>query len=29
MDIRPLLADSEAIPAAVAQHVADFAQGTL
>ncbi|MFD9132909.1 radical SAM protein [Streptomyces bottropensis] len=29
MDIRPLLADPEAVPAAVAQHVAAFTEGTL
>ncbi|MBA2807697.1 radical SAM protein [Streptomyces sp. KM273126] len=29
MDIRPLLADPEQVPAAVAQHVAAFTEGTL
>ncbi|MFF5720218.1 hypothetical protein [Streptomyces buecherae] len=29
MDIRPLLADPEKIPAAVARHVAAFTEGTL
>jgi GTP 3',8-cyclase len=29
MDIRPLLGDPKAIPAAVARHVSAFTEGTL